>query len=290
MEYKLHVNYRDTEWLREAFFEFTQTIFSLSFREWYDQGFWGEQYRCYSLLDGEKMISNVSLSHLRVLVDGSVKRAIQIATVGTLDAYRGKGLSRRLMEMILSEYKDKVDLIFLSANNSVLDFYPRFGFKRVLENDFTAKVPEIETKSGARKMHLGCPEDMDIIARLLKERKPISNSFCVLDSSNIFMWYLVNFYGKCVWHIEDLDTMVVCEVEEQTLQIYDIVQKGSFEFLDVLPYLPHTDYDTIRFDFTPDLMNIEVDSQPILHEDPFFIQGSFGLEGTAFRVQGLART
>lgn len=43
--------------------------------------------------------------------------------------YRGRGLSRQLMEHIMATYEDIP--MYLSANESVLDFYPRFGFERV---------------------------------------------------------------------------------------------------------------------------------------------------------------
>ncbi|WP_165778752.1 hypothetical protein [Leptospira perolatii] len=41
-----------------------------------------------------------------------------------------------LMKDALSDYEGKVDLFFLFANESVLDFYPKFGFRKIEETIF----------------------------------------------------------------------------------------------------------------------------------------------------------
>lgn len=45
--------------------------------------------------------------------------------------YRDQGLLRIIMEKVIAEWKDKCELIYLFANDSVLDFYPKFGFDKV---------------------------------------------------------------------------------------------------------------------------------------------------------------
>lgn len=47
--------------------------------------------------------------------------------------YRGRGLSRWLIDRVLEDFEQQVDFIFLYANDSVLDFYPKLGFKRAPE-------------------------------------------------------------------------------------------------------------------------------------------------------------
>ena len=54
--------------------------------------------------------------------------------------YRGKGYSRILMEAIMKEYEGKVDGIYLYANDSVLDFYPRFGFTKRDEYQYVKQI------------------------------------------------------------------------------------------------------------------------------------------------------
>jgi hypothetical protein len=55
-------------------------------------------------------------------------RAHQFGAVATRKRERGKGLSRLLMDHILSLYPDIP--AFLYANPSVINYYPRFGFRQ----------------------------------------------------------------------------------------------------------------------------------------------------------------
>lgn len=290
MEYKLYVDYKNIEWLRNGFFDFSQGVFGISFKEWYEYGFWNDKYICYSLVDNRKMISNISISKIKVFIDGSLKNAIQLATVGTLKDYRGKGLSRCLMERVLAEYEDRCDLFFLSANNSVIDFYPKFGFRRIIEYKYTARKPVIRNKGTARKMNLKDKDDLTIILNRSQGNIPLSNIFDISDYTHILMWYLVNFYKECIWYIEDKGIVVICKVLDRTLHVFDILSKDNFQFFDILVYLTTEEFELIRFHFTPDKMGIEVNSEPIMDDDPFFVQGSFSLKGKEFKVPQLAQT
>ncbi len=318
--YKLYKDYRDEEWLREEFFAFTKKIFGLSFKEWYNYGFWNNTYICYSLFDGDNLTSNVSLSKLDVVINGEEKKAIQLATVGTLDEYRGKGLSRYLIEMVLNDYKDDYDFFFLSANDTVVDFYPRFGFKRILEYKFTCNpgiisndsirdtncqdrrlgsnskydnskdIIQVVNKDYMRKLYIDSKDDMAIIKNLFKERTRLSNVFSIKDYSSIFMWYVVNFYRDSIWYLADEEIIIVYQIEDQTLDIYDIISKDSIKFSDIVKYMDLNGLENIRFHFTPDLIDIEVESEPIISDDPFFVLGDFPLGGKEFKVPQLAQT
>lgn len=129
-------NYKNNEVLRKSFFELAVNTFEINFEDWYQQGYWGERYIPYSYVDGDQVIANVSVNILELIIHGEKKKAIQIGTVMTHPDYRGKGLSTRLMNKVLAEYENKYDYMYLFANESVLDFYPKFGFKPVEEHLF----------------------------------------------------------------------------------------------------------------------------------------------------------
>lgn len=54
--------------------------------------------------------------------------------------YRNKGISRKLMDKVLQDWKDKCDAIYLYANDSVLDFYPKFGFIKAKEYQYSKNI------------------------------------------------------------------------------------------------------------------------------------------------------
>ncbi|MFW6029521.1 MAG: GNAT family N-acetyltransferase [Halanaerobiales bacterium] len=303
--YRLYNDYKDIDWLREGFFDFTKKIFGLSFKEWYEYGFWGANYRCYSLVDNKQIISNVSLSELDLIINGNEKKGVQLATVGTLDEYRGKGLSRYLMEMVLEDYKEKCDFIYLSANDSVVDFYPRFGFRRIPEYKFTSSLSQIITKndilqnhtgdnnlknSFVRKLEIKNNTDIEIIKRLFEERSILSERLFIKNYFSILMWYLVNFYKNNIWYIEKEEIIVIYQVEGQTIHLFDIISKEPPVLADLLNYLNLKNVEEVRFYFTPELLGVEFESEAILKEDPFFIQGDFALEGNEFTIPQLAQT
>ena len=90
-------------------------------------------YIPYTLLCKDDAVANVSVNVLDFKTLEGFKHCIQIGTVMTKKNFRELGLSRFLMEQVLQEWDSKCDLIYLYANKSVLDLYPKFGFNPVKE-------------------------------------------------------------------------------------------------------------------------------------------------------------
>ena len=90
-------------------------------------------------MDGNKLVANESVSIMKINILEEERIYIQIGTVMTDEEYRNQGLSRFLMEKVLSEWENKCDCIYLFANDTVLDFNPKFGFERVYEYQCSQK-------------------------------------------------------------------------------------------------------------------------------------------------------
>jgi predicted N-acetyltransferase YhbS len=71
----------------------------VDFEKWYQFGFWNNTYVCYSYIDQNEVIANVSVNKLDILIDGKESKTLQIGTVMTRPDYRGNGLSKSLMEI-----------------------------------------------------------------------------------------------------------------------------------------------------------------------------------------------
>lgn len=132
-ERKIAVGYRQNDALRQSLNALTEAVFGLSFEGWYRAGYWGEGYIPYSVVEGERVVANVSVSPMEFWVRGQRRRYLQLGTVETHPACRGQGLSARLLRRVLADWKGRCDGLFLFANPSVLDFYPKFGFVRAEE-------------------------------------------------------------------------------------------------------------------------------------------------------------
>lgn len=132
--------YQKNEKLRQSFNALAIETFNLSFEDWYQNGFWRENYIPYSIIVDERVIANVSVNTTDMIFAGNKKHLIQLGTVMTAKEYRNKGLIRQIMDKIEDDYKEKVDGIYLFANDTVLDFYPKFGFERSLEYQYSLQI------------------------------------------------------------------------------------------------------------------------------------------------------
>ena len=136
MKYNYITVVKNDDRLRESFNELTRKTFCFDFVSWYETGHWGEMYLPHVLVDGDKVISNVSVNLMQFDLNGEKKNYIQLGTVMTDPEYRDQGLNRFIMEQILREYEGKVDGIYLFGNDSVLDYYPKFGFRPSKEYEY----------------------------------------------------------------------------------------------------------------------------------------------------------
>lgn len=58
----------------------------------------------------------------------------------TAEPYRKQGLIREIMQEIDKDYGEKADGFYLFANDSVLDFYPKFGYRKAKEYQYSKAV------------------------------------------------------------------------------------------------------------------------------------------------------
>lgn len=129
MDYTLVKQVRDNAPLRESFFALARRVFGLSFEEWHRAGWWTDRYVPYTMVyrDGSAA-ANVSVNRIDTVWRGEALRLVQLGTVMTAPAHRGKGLARSLMEAVLDDWGRTCDGVYLYANGTVLEFYPKFGF------------------------------------------------------------------------------------------------------------------------------------------------------------------
>ncbi|MGE6666933.1 GNAT family N-acetyltransferase [Paenibacillus xylanexedens] len=209
-------NYKNNEVLRKSFFELAVNTFEINFEDWYRQGYWGERYIPYSYVDGDQVIANVSVNILELIIHGEKKKAIQIGTVMTHPDYRGKGLSTRLMNKVLEEYENKYDYMYLFANESVLDFYPKFGFKPVEEHLFSMNYTAKKSPEPAniRKLNVTNAEDLRLIQKLASERLPVSRHFATQHAQGILMFYCLNVFSDDIYYLENENIIVIYQKEE----------------------------------------------------------------------------
>lgn len=243
-------NYRDNEMLRNDFNSLTKKVYGFDFCDWYEKGYWSERYVPHSLMDGNKMISNISVNIIDFDVMGELKTYIQLGTVMTDDEYRNLGLSRYLMERVLEEWRNRCDMIYLFANDSVLNFYPKFGFKPVNEYQCLKEVNLYIPETKLEKLDMADDKDREFLVNKINKASHISK-VSMRDNSYLVMFYCISFMDHNVYYIRELDAVVIAEFEDDKLIINDIFCEKEITLDNVITAMGNNSVKKVILGFTP---------------------------------------
>lgn len=290
-------NYKNNEVLRKSFFELAKSTFDISFEDWYEQGFWGEGYIPFSFVEGEKVIANASVNVLELVINGERKKAIQIGTVMTHPDYQKRGLSASLMNKVIEEFEDQVDFMYLFANETVLEFYPKFGFKAVEEHIFsidfpldcttdsnmnfsnftnlTTSTPSALAQASIRKLDVSQPEDLRLITKFASERLPVSQRFGTNNTKGIVMYYCLNVFNDHIYYLENEDVIAIFGKENNHIDVFDIIsinEMNESNIQNILAKIGGNDTVKATFHFTPDYKGIALNSE--INNDGLFVRAT----------------
>jgi GNAT superfamily N-acetyltransferase len=247
-------NYQANQTLRISFNDLAKTTLGINFEPWYEKGFWTNRYEPYSFIDGVKVVANVSVNKLDLIINGELKKAIQIGTVMTHSHYQNRGLSKRLMNKVLGDYEEQVDVIYLFANHSVLDYYPKFGFKAVDEHLFSMKFSgSINASSHIEKLNPTCSRDLAFIYEFAKKRQPISQYLSTSNTAELVMFYSMYVFPENIVYLKDENVIIIYKQEGDTLHLYDVISQIPFQIDSVLAGIADEKTMKVVFYFTPEL-------------------------------------
>jgi GNAT superfamily N-acetyltransferase len=276
--------------LHEAFMRYVPRIFpSIGFRRWYALGGWDPGYRAFAIFDGDEIVANASLQRMNVLIAGVRVNAWQFGAVGVLPDWRGRGLQRQLMSHVLEQI-DRRDLVFLFANEDVLDFYPQFGFRRVTEWLFGLETQVEPAPSALRRLSVASAEDRALLARLAAETQPVTDRFGAADYGNVLLWYWTNFHEHDFYYHAGDEAIVIAEEDEEVLRILDVVAERPLELATYFPQLATRPTQHVEFAFTPERHCPQASPLWEYMESPLFVLGDFALPAEPFKFPVLAQT
>ena len=262
----------------------------LDFSPWNDLGYVFSQYTPFSFFENDRVVANVCASPMNLVINNKHVKAVQIGTVATLPAFRGRGLIHALVEKAQAYWDKKRRLQFLFANDSASDFYPQFGFRRVAEHAFYAKAPVFESPGvRARKLELANPDDRKRLRRLVDNRTVVSSRLGVLDHTWLFLFHASTTHARHLSYIEALDVAVIHFIAKDKLHLVDVIGKRMPSLRQIYPFIGSPKVKMIEFHFTPDLlhsgdMNVEVALDSLL-----FVRGPFPADLEPFMFPATAQ-
>ena len=258
-------------------------VFNFSLAAFIGLGFWDERYESYTIWENGRVVSNVCIYKTDLIVMGRTVRAHQLGAVATRPDARGRGLSRQLMQHVLDLYPNTP--VYLGANESVLDFYPRFGFEAV--QTFQA-VLDVNIHNPKAREGLKRPPDEKI-------REAINGNqlhSVLLDCHNtqpLQIWQLLTNerHKDGVFYLPECGAMVKIHCMDHTLFIDEVFAPRKMSFETLARELPVTDVKQVKFGFNPDKLGVDV-RWDILG-DPYYVRGDWNLP-TFFRFPVLSET
>ncbi|MCD8164614.1 MAG: GNAT family N-acetyltransferase [Synergistaceae bacterium] len=246
----MNKNIREKAELRGSFFALAERVFGLSFAGWYAEGYWREKYIPYALTYGNDVVANASVNIIDMEWRHKPRRYIQIGTVMTAPEYRKMGFCRRLLETILKDWRKESDAIYLFANDGVLDFYPKFGFERAVQYQYTVELRHRRRIGETRKLDMSAAADVAILEEYYKKSNPYS-AFTERDNFGLLMFYCSSFMKDCVYLSEDLGVVAVMGRESENLICYDIYGDGARPLLEALETFAGIEAKNVLLGFTP---------------------------------------
>ena len=287
--YKFIKAYQADNTYRKSFNELAQSVFELSFEDWYQNGYWTGKYIPYSFLHNDKVVANVSVSPMKFMHNGIIRSYIQLGTVMTDKAYRNQGLIRLLLEKIDSDYGKRADGFFLFANETVLDFYPKFGYERMTEHSFY-QYPDILTEMTARKVPMKTKDDFKLLETAVINSCNQS-SLWMLDNMELVMFYATNFMSENVYEVKNQNAYVIAEFDQGNLFIDQIFSPEKVNLDEIIASFGK-DVKKVTLGFTP-LDKDEFQREESMDEDTvLYGKGSplFEIEGLKQRIPTLSHT
>lgn len=211
---------REDAALRGSFNALARAAFRLDFENWNQSGFWGDDYEPHVLLAEGRVAANVSVNRIPLRIGGERRLYIQLGTVTTAPAFQGRGFARFLLTRVLEEWKGRCDAVYLFANDSVLGFYPLFGFAPEREYEHRFPLPGGRAPA-ARRLDMERREDRAALLRLYARGNPFS-ALEMEQNPGLLMFTCTQFLKNAVWAVPEADAVVLAEPEPDGLLCTDV--------------------------------------------------------------------
>jgi predicted N-acetyltransferase YhbS len=276
----------------DRFFEFVTSIFKLgrTFFDWGARGGWVAGYEVFAIVVDDRIVSTVGRQAMRYVINGKARNGYQIGAVATRREHRNRGLARLLMERVLAELDAPDQPVILFANPSVLDFYPRFGFRRRAQYRFVAHIDVRPADTLAPSLDLARATDRVWLANHCARAHAIGRGFTARDYYPALLFHLTRELRKAV-RLDSFGAVVVTQQDGERLLIQDLLATRPFSLTDALPHLCANPTRTIEFGFHPEMWWPNTETLPLDDsESPLFVRGAAAGVREPVRFPDLAHT
>jgi GNAT superfamily N-acetyltransferase len=270
--------------LRAGFNTLARETFNIDFEAWYQGGYWDEAYQCLAWVESGEVLATVGTTAMDLHIEDRTCRALQLGTVMTRADRRGRGLSSRLMEAALAWSGP----VFLFADEDALDYYPRFGFRRIPQGGFLLRLDAAQPSPvEVRALDPGRPGDRARLLQLARSRTPVSRRLSV-EAPSLLMWHALNTLGGGLFEVPGADLVVAGRRRGAVYHLYDLVGARLPSWEELRSCLPLEGIEAVAFHFTPDRVAPQAEWRP--GDEDLFVRGELPFGTAPFCFPFTART
>ena len=285
------IRHSDSAW-HDRFFDFVASNFKAgrTFYDWGARGGWVDGYDVFAMVVDKQIVSTVGRQSMRYVINGETRRGYQIGAVATHASHRNHGLARLLMKKVLSQLDAPDQPVILFANSSVLNFYPRFGFRRIAQTAFIGHTDLHPVGPLAPSLDLTRPADRAWLADHCARAGVVGQSFAARDYYPVLLFHLTR-QPRMAFRLDSFGAVVIAQQNGERLLIEDLFATRPFSLREALPHVCAQPVRTIEFGFHPEAWWPDAESQS-LDEDgsPLFVLGAATEVKEPVRFPDLAHT
>lgn len=159
------------------------------------------------------------------------------------------------------------------ANQTVLDFYPKFGFHATDEVQYILDYSHhLSNPSEMKKLDALNPVDLTFIYNLAKNRKVISDIFGTSSSEELLMFYCTMVFSQDLYHLENENALVIFQLDGDRLHLYDVISHERINIQTVLSTIVPPEVKKVVFHFHPNEQELPFEKQLYKTNNVLFIK------------------
>lgn len=222
--------------------------------------------------DEGRLVAHAGVLEIPLVLDGVERVVAGLHAVATLEAWRGRGLMRRVVEEALAYCDERYETVVLTAG--VPAIYERFGFVSRTEHRFVCDAPPPCGTPTHRPLVWEDAEDLAYMQGLLARRAPVSTRLGVVRERDVFLFDTA--LAKGLHRFEDLDLVAWMSREGVTLRLHDLVAPHIPSLAELLARVDGP-VDRVEAFFAPDRLDATFVAEPCLFDGDewFMTRGPF---------------
>ena len=217
---EIRTGYANDEKLRKSLVKLANETFGIDLGSWYDNGFWGNDYIPYSVVEDGEVVANVSVNVCNMKWRSRVHHLAQLGTVMTREEKRGRGYIRALMERVLDDCDRMFEGTYLYAEERMAPFYEKFGFVRTDEYQWRKKV-NITTNPTIERIPMDSKEEWNRMVDIMQRRAQYGERIMV-NNTGLFMFYISGMMSDCVYYLPSSGSYVIAKINGDDLKLFAV--------------------------------------------------------------------